>query len=254
MILRRLGNKSALAETIQKYFPQHSIYIELFFGAGGMFFNKPKSKFNICNDIDEDVINVFKVVKEKKAELINEIETTPVHDSIYKSYKKEKGGTDVQRAARFLYLSNYSYMGSGSLRFGADYSVKNLLSNCRLICFDDFDVKFMNTDFRNVLDKIAWRNNEEKDKAFIYADPPYLGTSGNYDSFSEKDTEDLFRLLCNCKIRFAISEFNHPLVMELSKENNLNVHVIGERNNLRNRRTEILVTNYKNHATLFDTG
>ena len=45
MILRRLGNKSKIAADIQKHFPQHKIYIEPFFGAGGMFFNKPKAKY-----------------------------------------------------------------------------------------------------------------------------------------------------------------------------------------------------------------
>ena len=47
MILRRLGNKQAIAFEIQKYFPEHKIYVEPFFGAGGMFFNKPKAKYNI---------------------------------------------------------------------------------------------------------------------------------------------------------------------------------------------------------------
>ena len=42
MILRRLGNKKLIAEKIICHFPPHEIYIEPFFGAGGMFFNKPK--------------------------------------------------------------------------------------------------------------------------------------------------------------------------------------------------------------------
>ena len=45
MILRRLGNKGKIADKIQSYFPEHKIYIEPFFGAGGMFFNKRKSHY-----------------------------------------------------------------------------------------------------------------------------------------------------------------------------------------------------------------
>lgn len=41
MILRRLGNKKSIAHKIIPYFPEHKIYIEPFFGSGGMFFNKP---------------------------------------------------------------------------------------------------------------------------------------------------------------------------------------------------------------------
>ena len=61
MILRRLGNKAKIAAKIQAYFPQHDLYIEPFFGAGGMFFNKPKAKYNIVNDLDSDVFNLFQV-------------------------------------------------------------------------------------------------------------------------------------------------------------------------------------------------
>ena len=69
MILRRIGNKSKLAKEIQKHFPKHDIYIEPFFGAGGMFFNKPKAKYNFLNDIDADVFNLFQVVSLRKQEL-----------------------------------------------------------------------------------------------------------------------------------------------------------------------------------------
>lgn len=41
MVLRRLGNKAKIAGKIAEHLPPHKIYIEPFFGAGGMFFNKP---------------------------------------------------------------------------------------------------------------------------------------------------------------------------------------------------------------------
>ena len=48
-----------------------------------------------------------------------------------------------------------------------------------------------------------------------------------------------------------MSEFNHPFILEQAKERNLNVITIGERQNLKNRRTEILITNYEQQPTLF---
>ena len=44
-ILRRLGNKKKLMDKLLPLFPPHKIYIEPFFGAGGVFFNKPKAKY-----------------------------------------------------------------------------------------------------------------------------------------------------------------------------------------------------------------
>ena len=77
MILLRLGNKQRIAMDIQKYFPQHKIYIEPFFGAGGMFFNKPKVKHNIVNDLDSDVFNLYQVVLNQKEELMELYKITP---------------------------------------------------------------------------------------------------------------------------------------------------------------------------------
>lgn len=44
MILRRIGNKKRLLQKIISFFPKHEIYIEPFFGAGGIFFSKPLAK------------------------------------------------------------------------------------------------------------------------------------------------------------------------------------------------------------------
>ena len=71
MILRRLGNKQAIAQDIIKYFPAHKIYVEPFFGAGGMFFQKPKAKFNMVNDIDKDVFCLFTTILNEKEQLEN---------------------------------------------------------------------------------------------------------------------------------------------------------------------------------------
>ena len=79
MILRRMGNKAKIAKEVLKYFPAHKIYIEPFFGAGGMFFNKPKAKLNILNDLDSDVFNLFKVVIDNKEGLKDAFYKMPIH-------------------------------------------------------------------------------------------------------------------------------------------------------------------------------
>ncbi len=43
-----------------------------------------------------------------------------------------------------------------------------------------------------------------------------------------------------------MSEFDNPFIIEQANERGLNINIIGERQNLKNRRTEILVTNYSN--------
>jgi len=98
------------------------------------------------------------------------------------------------------------------------------------------------------LNCLAFRpnSNEIKD-SFIYCDPPYIGTTDNYShSFKESDSIDLFDALEATKCRFAYSEFNNGFILDQAKQRGLNIIKIGERQNLKNRRTEILITNYEN--------
>jgi|SRR5438105_8324421 len=117
MILRRLGNKSKIASDIQKYFPPHRLYVEPFFGAGGMFFNKPKAKYNILNDLDSDVFNLFQVVSNHKEELERMVYEMPIHSDLLQYWKDNTETEPIRKALRFLFLSNFTFMG-GVVRLG----------------------------------------------------------------------------------------------------------------------------------------
>ena len=67
----RLGNKTSIAKDIIKHFPPHDLYIEPFFGAGGIFFNKTPAKYNILNDNDQILFNFYQHIihKDKRAKV-----------------------------------------------------------------------------------------------------------------------------------------------------------------------------------------
>lgn len=250
MILRRLGNKQAIAKEIQKYFPPHKIYIEPFFGAGGMFFNKPKAKYNIVNDLDSDVFNLFMVVMNQKDELEKVFYQMPIHSDLLNYWKQNEETEPIKKALRFLFLSNFGIFGSESIKYGTE-NPKNTIYNYLQSTFEFInDVQFNNLDFRKFLRSFQIRNEFEY---FIYCDPPYLNTNDNYsNSFTEQDSIDLFNTLQETGCKWAMSEFDNPFILQQAKERNLNVIYIGERQNLKNRRTEILITNYKNNQTTFE--
>lgn len=246
MILRRLGNKTKIALEIQKHFPEHKLYVELFFGAGGMFFNKPKAKYNILNDGDSDVYNLFQVVRERPEDLIKAWQEVPLHEDLWNNWKRNQEADPVWKACRFLMLSNFGYMGKGNtFRWVSGNSQQRILDMMGVTRELLFGVEFMNTDFRVALRRIPSRALHSNGYTFVYADPPYLGTAHNYQSgFTEDDSRALFACLSESQVKWAMSEFDHPLILELAKDYGCKVHVIGERKNLMNRRTEILVTNY----------
>ena len=107
-------------------------------------------------------------------------------------------------------------------------------------------------DFAEFIKVTSSRSKDKPEKVFIYCDPPYLGTNDNYSSsFKNEDSERLFDALQASKNKFAMSEFDHPFIIEQANKRGLHITTIGERHNLKNRRVEILVTNYQNTPTLF---
>ena len=247
MILRRLGNKSAIAKKIQVYFPQHTTYIEPFFGAGGMFFNKPKVNCNIVNDLDSDVSNLFNVLIDRKQDLIDSFLIMPKHQDLLENWKKNEETEPIKKALRFLFLSNYTFLGAGaSLKLNSRNDIECLNNDLQNINDKLYAVQFSNMDFRKFINSVSIEE-KEIEKTFIYCDPPYLNTGDNYShSFTEVDSNDLFETLQNSGCKWAMSEFDNEFILNQAKERNLNVIIIGERQNLKNHRTEILITNYSN--------
>ncbi len=246
MILRRLGNKSKLAKKIQRHFPNHTQYVEMFFGAGGMFFNKKESLYNVCNDLDNEVYNLFCVVKKYKDKLIEAIIKVPIHQTLFKEWFKKEETDCVWRAARFLMYSNFSLLGgSTNVSFTQANPKRILLFQIEETFIKIQNVFFMSVDFRKVIPQLSFRSKIERDFTFIYADPPYLNTTNNYNlsKWTKQDFFDLITICKNTDLKMAISEFDSPEVLKMVK--GLNIINIGQRRTILNRNSEILITNYK---------
>jgi len=254
MVLNRLGNKAKIADKVQKHFPRHDIYMEPFFGAGGMYFNKPKAKFNFLNDLDDDVYNLFRQIIDNTDELVEMIKKTPITERQFKEWGKgSQENTDLMKAIRFLWISNFGLYGKpNTLRISAVTPKKVILEGIDTTLQMLDGAYFFNSDFRGFFSKSDYKSSINR--CFCYCDPPYLGTDDNYsNSFTEKDSFDLFDTLQESGVKFAMSEFDHPFILEQAEKRGLNVVIIGERTNIKNKRTEVLITNYDGIPTLFDT-
>ena len=256
MLLRRLGNKAKIADKIEQYFPKYDLWIEPFFGEGGMFFNKKyQAKHNIVNDIDGDVINLYTVLRDHKEELRKQIALMPIHNDLFQYWCKNKEQDPILQAVRFLFLSNFSFLGTGGcLRFGMFNSKKILLNNIDLTYNKLQFVQFNNTDCIKFLKSIPYNNINDKIRSFIYLDPPYINTVNNYtQGFTQDNVVQLLDFLQDYNVKFAYSEFDNDFIMQQIKLRKLNYVSICERRTLKNRRTEILITNYDidNNKDLF---
>ncbi|UUC45564.1 DNA adenine methylase [Flavobacterium cerinum] len=248
MILTRPGNKRKIVKKIAPFFPDHKLRIEPFFGAGGSFFSLPKPKYSILNDLDGDVVNLYLTVLNKKEQLIEELIKVPVCDGLMKYWYRHQETDEVMKAVRFLFLSNFTYMGKGyTVRYGIDNSKRNILKNIDSVFFSLQDCKIMNVDFREVLKKISFSSTvTRKSDSFIYMDPCYLETENFYKvpKWTKQDTLDCLDIMVDSGINCAMSEFDHEFVLTEAKKRDLNIIEIGERQNINNRKTEVLITNY----------
>src|SRR5574343_303278 len=75
--LRYFGGKFRLAPWIISQFPPHTVYVEPFGGGGSVLLRKLPAYHEVYNDLDGDVVNFFRVLREQPDELLRAIDLTP---------------------------------------------------------------------------------------------------------------------------------------------------------------------------------
>ena len=99
-VLKYPGAKNRLAPWICEYIPEHKVYLEPYAGSLAVLFNKKRSHIETVNDLHEEVVNYFRVIRDNVEELKKLIELTPYSRNEYeKAY--EKADNDIERARRF---------------------------------------------------------------------------------------------------------------------------------------------------------
>lgn len=251
MLIRRLGNKAKVAKKIIAHFPEHDCYIETFFGAGGLFYNKRLAKYNYLSDLDSDIFNLYYQLEHNKDAFYRAVEMLPYHKSAWNWVKTLKTDDKMMQAVKFVVLSNYGYMGKpDTLKYGFWNDKEILLKNIEKtydFLVKNKNVQFNNADFRDFLKQWSFAHEADRQRTLIYNDPPYLGTNNNYNTpvWTENDFTDLIECNLETRCKFAISEFDNEFVLDCAEKYNLNCIIIGERMNIKNRRVEVLLTNYK---------
>ena len=255
MILTRLGNKRLMAKNLYSHFPPHKMRIELFFGAGGSFFYTPIPRYSILNDYDDDVSNLYLMILDQKKELYEYIRFLPVSSSLLEYWKKNKETDLIKKAVRFLLLSNFTYLGKGdTLRLGVDKCKQSLIDRIQPTFEMLVNSKITSYDFREVLPKVSFQEAvTPKRDSFVYLDPIYLDTVHTYKvpNWNVDDTEDCFKIMAECGVKCAMSEFDHEQVLDFASDYKMNVITIGNRRNIKNERNEILITNYDSNQLSF---
>lgn len=108
-LLRWLGGKYQLAEWIVGHFPDHTIYLEPFGGAASVLLRKPRAYNEIVNDLDDDLVNLYRVLRsDDAAQLIRRLELTPYAEAEYRA-ALEPTSEPIERAARLIIRSHFAH-------------------------------------------------------------------------------------------------------------------------------------------------
>lgn len=168
-ILHYLGSKWSMASWIIRHMPEHSTYLETFFGSGAVFFNKLRSEQGTINDIDGNVVNLFRVIRDYPEELARAVQWTP--------YSREE------------YLS-CQFGGDKNLERGTaddSYRIKQWNSIPDKLQRVAERLKEVRIECRPALDII--KRYKRKD-VLIYTDPPNLSETRNGNIYKYEMTDD----------------------------------------------------------------
>lgn len=215
-VLKYPGAKNRIANKIIKFIPKHTLYCEPYFGSGAIFFNKLPCYNEIINDIDDQVYNFFKVLREREDELIKAIKMTPYSRTEYiNSYKSDGNIDEVEKARRFA-IKCWQGFGCGNkykngFRRGIGQTSPNPAKAWAEleVTLKSATKRLKNAQIENI-DAIELINLiKSNSEAFIYIDPPYLqSTRKKYLYNHELSDSDHIKLLesikcCNCKIMIS---------------------------------------------------
>lgn len=218
-----IGGKRALAKRLVATIEQipHSTYAEVFVGMGGVFFrrtSRPKAEF--INDWSEDVSTFFRILQHHYVAFMDmlrfQITTRAGFEKLLAL--DPRGLTDLQRAARFIYLQRTSFGGKVAGRhFGvsADNPAR-------------FDVTKLGPVLEAIherlssvtIERLPWSEfiaRYDRPGTLFYLDPPYFGSEGDYgkDLFDRGQFELMAEQLRAVRGRFLLSLNDHPEVRRI---------------------------------------
>lgn len=218
-VLKYPGAKSRLAEWICSFIPPHKVYLEPFAGSLSVLFNKPRSHIETVNDLNKEVVNFFRVLREYPELLIRLIEMTPYSREEYKR-AYEPADNNVERARRFCVRC---WMGFGASNLYMNGFKTGQQSNspnpARAWSELPETIKLASERLQGVqiecLPAVELIKRYNTPDVFIYADPPYLrSTRKNYlykHEMTDEEHRELLEVLLEHPGKVLLSGYDNDL-------------------------------------------
>src|SRR5712691_2982657 len=111
--LAYIGGKRRIAKQLVALIPNHITYVEPFAGGAQVFFHKPRSKVEVLNDLDSEIVNFLRICQRHPQELSRLLRWQPASRRLFNQHLTQRLEllTDIERAARFFYLQKNAWGG-----------------------------------------------------------------------------------------------------------------------------------------------
>lgn len=246
-----VGGKSLLTSTIIPLIPPHTCYVEVFAGAAWVLFRKPESKSEIINDINGELVTLYRVLQNHKQAFVDYFANWLVSRADFERLKRIDPTTltDIQRAARFFYLVKLSFGAKAvGQTFGVARTTKPRINLLEL----DADLETAHqrlarvfVESRPYADIIKLHDTPA---TFFYLDPPYWDCEDVYGKglFTKDDFSRLRDVLAKTKGKWMVSINDVPQIRALFKAFNIRevATVYSLSAGIRKPVTELLISNY----------
>lgn len=254
-VLKWPGAKWSIAQEIVSLMPNHKIYLEPYFGSGAVFFNKKTCNTEILNDLDNEVYNLFKCIRDFPEEMAQLVFYTPYSRKEYKeSY--DRFGTDIEKARQFLVRSNMARAGMQYYSSSWRHAGPSLGGKSYQRVVGDWNklpesiirasrrLKDAEIESIDALELIKKYNHKD---CLIYADPPYLLSTRkqryyNVEMTEEKEHMALLEVLKNHNGPVILSGYDSKLYKDmLSDWDFIEIECKAEQGK---KRAEVIWTNF----------
>lgn len=198
----------------------HATYAEPFVGMGGVFFRRSRRpKSEVINDISTDVVTLFRILQRHYQSFLDELKWKLSSRAEFERLMATDPATltDLERAARFLYVQRLAFGGKVVGRgFGVSQGNPARFDLTKLApMLEDVHERLAGV----VIERLPYQDfvpRYDRSDTLFYLDPPYFGTEGFYGpTFSVADFEVLRGLLEAAEGRFILSINDHPEIRRI---------------------------------------
>lgn len=251
------GGKQKLLATIVSKIPTHTLYCEPFLGGAAVFFGKEISAVEVINDTNKELINFYRICKEKFLDLQALVRITLHSRKAHQDAKIINDNphlfTDVQRAWAVWVLSSQSFSSILGSSWGYDKGKRTTtkkISNKREAFTEELAIRLQDAQIE-CADALYIIQSRDGVDSFFYCDPPYYNSNcGHYDGYTIEDFERLLQTLANVKGKFLLSSYPSELLKKYVKANGWHQWslesgvTVNKKSGYMKRKVEVLTANY----------